>query len=74
MTINGNGTSAGDHSDGQGQDSQDNDRWRQLCRMVADEKNPTRMSALLDELITILDQRRRRYRHDGPSNDAARQY
>lgn len=46
----------------------DNDRWRDLCRMVAKEKNPTRMSALLDELIIALDKRRRNFRQDGPGD------
>lgn len=49
-------------------DDSDNDRWRDLCRMVAEEKNPARMSALLDELITALDQRRQKFRRDGPAD------
>jgi hypothetical protein len=46
----------------------DNDRWRDLCRMVAEEKSPARMSALLDELITALDKRRQNFRQDGPAD------
>jgi hypothetical protein len=36
--------------------------------MVAEEKNPTRMSTLLDELITALDKRRQNFRQDGPAD------
>jgi hypothetical protein len=49
-------------------DDSDNDRWRDLCRMVAKEKNPTRMSTLLDELIIALDKRRQNFRQDGPAD------
>ena len=49
------------------QDGND-DRWRELCRMVAEEKNPARMSALLDELISALDKRRQNFRQDGPAD------
>jgi hypothetical protein len=57
----------GDHNN-KDVDDADNNRWRELCRMVAEEKNPARMSTLLDELITALDKRRQNFREDGPAD------
>jgi hypothetical protein len=61
-------STAGSNGNHNGKDP-DNDRWRDLCRMVAEEKHPARMSALLDELITALDKRRQNFRQDGPAED-----
>jgi len=33
--------------------------WRNLCQLVADEKDPKRLSKLLDQLIKALDARKR---------------
>jgi hypothetical protein len=52
-------------------DNDNSDRWRDLCRDVADEQNPERMSLLIDELITVLDKRRQKFREVGPSHDRA---
>jgi hypothetical protein len=32
--------------------------WQRLCKLVADERNPQRLSELVDELIEALDARR----------------
>jgi hypothetical protein len=58
-------------NDKQNNDNDNSDRWRDLCRDVADEQNPERMSLLIDELITVLDKRRQKFREDGPSDDRA---
>jgi hypothetical protein len=39
-----------------GKDEDNN--WRELCRKVADEPDPERLSELVDELIKVLDDRR----------------
>jgi hypothetical protein len=44
----------------------EDDDWRRLCRSVADESDPQRLSALVDELIQVLDKRRQENKQDGP--------
>ena len=39
--------------------------WRNLCRKVADEPDPQRLSELVDQLIKVLDARRQRFQQDG---------
>jgi methylphosphotriester-DNA--protein-cysteine methyltransferase len=36
--------------------------WRRLCKLVADESDPRRLSELVDQLIEKLDARRRALR------------
>ena len=45
----------------------EDDDWRRLCRSVADESDPRRLSALVDELIQVLDRRRQENKQDGPN-------
>jgi hypothetical protein len=33
-------------------------RWQELCKLVAEERNPQRLSELVDQLIEALDARR----------------
>jgi hypothetical protein len=33
-------------------------RWQKLCKLVAEERNPQRLSELVDQLIEALDARR----------------
>jgi hypothetical protein len=65
MTIDDDDRGIGRDRENDNHNDSDNDRWRDLCRMVAEETNPARMSALLDELITALDKRRQKFRKDG---------
>jgi hypothetical protein len=49
--------------------------WRKLCRSVADEPDPKRLSELLDQLIEKLDARRQALRKSkqqrSPASDVA---
>jgi hypothetical protein len=40
--------------------------WRKLCKLVADETDPKRLSRLIDELIKALDARKRELHKTGP--------
>jgi hypothetical protein len=40
----------------------DENDWRKLCRLVADERDPHRLSQLLDQLLKELDARRQALR------------
>jgi len=42
----------------------DHKDWRKLCELVARERDPRRLSALLDQLIKKLDARRRELRNN----------
>lgn len=39
---------------------QEIERWKQLCEQIAVEQDPARFSALVKELITLLDEKERR--------------
>jgi hypothetical protein len=39
-------------------ETEGDNNWRTLCRKVADEPDPERLSELVDELIKVLDARR----------------
>jgi hypothetical protein len=39
--------------------------WRQLCRLVADEPDPQRLSKLVDQLIKVLDARKKELEKSG---------
>jgi len=43
-------------------ESEKDQDWRKLCELVACEQNPQRLSELLDQLIKMLDARRRELR------------
>jgi hypothetical protein len=45
----------------------DDEGWRRLCKLVADEPDPQRMSELIDELVKALDERRQKGAEDGPN-------
>jgi hypothetical protein len=40
-------------------------QWRNLCKKVADEPDPQRLSELVDQLIKVLDARRQKNQQDG---------
>jgi hypothetical protein len=42
--------------------------WRELCRKVADEPDPERLSELVEELIKVLDARRLVHSEGKPSH------
>jgi ribosomal protein S7 len=41
------------------------EEWRELCALVAEESDPQRLSALADELIRALDERKEALRKRG---------
>jgi hypothetical protein len=43
----------------------DQNRWRRLCAQVVDERDPQRISDLLDQLLKELDARRQTDRENG---------
>jgi hypothetical protein len=45
----------------------DDEGWRRLCRLVADEPDPERMSELIDELFKALDEKKQRGAGDVPN-------
>jgi|HubBroStandDraft_4_1064222.scaffolds.fasta_scaffold1121052_1 hypothetical protein len=40
--------------------------WRKLCKQVADETDPRRLSRLIDDLIKALDARKHELHKSGP--------
>ena len=44
--------------------------WRELCLAVLNEKDSTKLSSLVQELIEALDENERRWRHTSRSPDA----
>jgi hypothetical protein len=46
-------------------DHRGDNEWRNLCKKVADEPDPQRLSELVDKLIKVLDARRQKNQQDG---------
>jgi hypothetical protein len=46
-------------------DHRGDNEWRNLCKKVADEPDPQRLSELVDKLIKVLDARRQTNQQDG---------
>jgi hypothetical protein len=52
-------------------DEREDAEWQRLCKLVADERNPQRLSELIDQLIKALDAHRNALRGGKQPSEAA---
>jgi hypothetical protein len=48
----------------------DKERWKQLCEQAANEQDPKKLIALVQEINRLLEAKRKRLSPDSPSNSA----